>query len=77
MVAAGAKPRDVLPTQAPHVGSDACQSCHAAEFAIWEASPHAKAMASLESRGEAENADCQKCHTTGLGKAGGKSRKLI
>ena len=71
LVAAGSKPRNVLPTQASHVGSDACQSCHTSEFATWEASPHARAMASLHSKGEADNADCQRCHTTGLGKNGG------
>ena len=71
MIEGRAKPRDVLPTSADHVGSAVCQSCHASEYATWEASPHASAMASLEARGETANIDCQKCHTTALGKAGG------
>jgi peroxiredoxin len=71
LVAAGAKPRDVLPTQATHVGSDACQSCHASEFATWQASPHASALASLEADGKAADAACQQCHTTAFGKPGG------
>ena len=71
LVADGAKPRDVLPTQADHVGSDACQSCHEAEFATWAASPHGHALASLESQGEQDNTDCLRCHTTAFGKPGG------
>lgn len=64
-------PRDVLASPAAHVGSDACQTCHASEFETWAASPHGKAIASLETEGQEKNADCQKCHTTALGKTGG------
>jgi len=71
LVAAGAKPRDVLPTQAAHVGSDACQSCHVSEFETWASSPHGLALASLEAQGEEQNADCLHCHTTAFGKPGG------
>ena len=71
LIAAGGKPRDVLPTQAAHVGSDACQSCHASEFATWLESPHASAIASLEAGGKTSDPDCQQCHTTALGKTGG------
>jgi peroxiredoxin len=67
----GGKPRDVLPTLADHVGSDACQSCHASEYTTWAASPHAHSIASLEAQGKAGDADCQPCHTTALGKTGG------
>jgi hypothetical protein len=45
-----------------YVGAERCKTCHAAEFAAWEASPHARAMQTLST---AERADprCQSCHT--------------
>lgn len=72
LLAARARPRnDLLPTNAAYVGSDACRSCHEQEFATWSASPHARAIASLQAKGEAGNATCQACHVTALGKPGG------
>lgn len=65
------KPRNVLPTNAALVGSDACQSCHAAEFATWEKSPHGHAVTTLEAKGEAANEECLVCHTTAFGREGG------
>ncbi len=62
---------DPLPDDARYVGSDACQSCHPAEFATWHASPHAASLASLERDGQTENADCLRCHTTAMGRPGG------
>jgi len=64
-------PRDVLPTRAKYVGSQACQSCHELEHATWTASPHARAIESLRAAGEASNASCLQCHTTGFGRPGG------
>ena len=45
-----------------YVGAERCKSCHAAEFAAWEASPHAQALQALSPK---ERADprCQACHT--------------
>lgn len=63
--------KDLLPTQADFVGSEACQSCHAREFETWSEHAHATAFGTLEAQGEASDAACLKCHTTGLGKAGG------
>jgi peroxiredoxin len=63
--------RDLLPTQADYVGSDACQSCHAAEFATWASSPHGHALASLEKKGHADDPACLECHTTAFDKPGG------
>ncbi len=63
--------QDVLPTHASYVGSEACRSCHPAEYASWAGGSHAGAFASLETRGAAGDADCQKCHTTGFGRPGG------
>ncbi len=63
--------RDVLPRDADYVGSPACLTCHAGEHATWSEHPHAQALATLETKGEANNADCLKCHTTGYGEATG------
>jgi peroxiredoxin len=61
----------LLPTRAEHVGSDACQSCHAAEYQTWLDSPHAHAVKTLEERGKLEDETCLTCHTTGFDKPGG------
>ena len=63
--------RQALFPDARYVGSQACQGCHAAEYATWEAGPHARALASLEAEGKARKADCQRCHTTAYGRPGG------
>jgi peroxiredoxin len=66
--------RDLLPTRADHVGSNACQSCHEAEFSTWESGPHGHAVKTLEDAGKADhsaNADCLECHTTAYAKPGG------
>ena len=65
------KPRDLLPTDAEYVGSAACQSCHEAEHATWSDQPHARSLASLESKGKAADTACLTCHTTGFGRPGG------
>jgi peroxiredoxin len=62
---------DLLPTDARYVGSDACRSCHAAEWDTWSKQPHAQALASLEAKQQAGNADCLRCHTTAYGLPGG------
>jgi hypothetical protein len=64
-------PRNVLPTNANYVGSDACRDCHTSEHATWSASPHAQSVATLTGAGESDNADCLACHTTGYGRPGG------
>ena len=72
LLAARHAPRkDLLPTNVAYVGSALCQTCHADEHAAWLGQPHAKALASLEAKGKAGDADCLRCHTTGFGKAGG------
>jgi peroxiredoxin len=62
---------NLLPTLAAYVGSEACKSCHAAEFDVWVASPHQRAAASLAAAGKQSDADCLRCHTTGFGSPGG------
>ena len=63
--------RKPLFRDAAYVGSNACQGCHPAEFATWEAGPHGRSMDSLAGQGKAPDADCQRCHTTAYGQAGG------
>jgi peroxiredoxin len=56
-LAAHGKPRnDLLPQNVAKVGSQACASCHAQEFAKWQAHPHAKA---------APEVGCESCHGGG------------
>lgn len=69
----GGPSRELLPTAADYVGSEACQSCHKAEFATWKASPHGHAVATLAKAGKAGEADCLQCHTTAYGRPGGFS----
>jgi peroxiredoxin len=71
LIADGAKPRDVLPKNANYVGSAACESCHESEFKSWQGDPHRNSMASLVEKDKQDDADCLKCHTTGMGRPGG------
>jgi hypothetical protein len=65
---------DLLPSRAAYVGSEACKGCHAAEFAVWVASPHQRAGTTLVHEARQANADCLRCHTTGFGSPGGFPR---
>ncbi len=71
LIAGGGPARDLLPTSADYVGSDACQSCHVKEFEVWESGPHGHAVATLEKAGKADDAECLACHTTAYDKPGG------
>jgi peroxiredoxin/nitrate/TMAO reductase-like tetraheme cytochrome c subunit len=66
--------RDVLPTNAQHVGSESCRDCHEGEYETWAASPHAAAVTTLSKAGKSTHADCLACHTTGFGRPGGFPR---
>jgi len=56
-IAARGKPRnDLLPANVAKVGSDACASCHASEFAKWKASAHGKNSPEI---------GCETCHGGG------------
>ena len=67
----GTRPGNLLPTDTGYVGSEACRGCHPAEYATWETSPHARAMASLETKSKSDDSDCQRCHTTAFDLPGG------
>ncbi|MCP4870789.1 MAG: hypothetical protein GY898_18965 [Proteobacteria bacterium] len=65
------EPFESVPEASRYVGRTACVSCHAPESAHWSQSPHAQAWKTLLERGETENPDCLRCHTTGFAAAGG------
>ena len=44
------------------VGAENCRSCHQAEFDVWAAGPHKRAMERL-SEVERRDARCRQCHT--------------
>jgi hypothetical protein len=67
----GATQREILPKNAAYVGSNACQPCHAQEFATWSQQPHAHAIESLAEKSATGKAECLACHTTGMGRPGG------
>lgn len=54
-----------------YVGSNACQSCHTAEYESWTKSPHGHALATLTAKSKQNDKQCLACHTTGFGKTGG------
>ena len=51
-----------------------CKLCHAPAFAQWEATAHAKALATLERVGRSRDLECARCHLTGLFAPGGVCR---
>lgn len=58
---------------ARYVGVEACGPCHAAATAVWTASAHAHARATLVAAQKGYDPACLSCHVTGLGHPGGWS----
>ena len=56
---------------ATFVGSRACQSCHASAYAVWTASGHAHAFATLQKAKRESDPQCLGCHVTGYEQPGG------
>ena len=50
----------VAPAQC--AGSDACEACHAPQFAAWSASPHGHARETLIQEGSGRDETCLECH---------------
>jgi hypothetical protein len=48
-------------------GNQKCGSCHASAGQVWKASPHARALRTLEPDGSDADPDCVGCHVVGLG----------
>ncbi|MGH9462771.1 MAG: multiheme c-type cytochrome [Vicinamibacteria bacterium] len=49
--------------EVPFIGAERCQLCHRSIDALWKATPHGRATASLDE--ETETPSCLPCHTTG------------
>ncbi|MFV1959618.1 MAG: multiheme c-type cytochrome, partial [Planctomycetota bacterium] len=52
--------------RASYVGSGRCVSCHEAIYRDWLATPHARALVTLENRGSHWNPECVRCHVVGF-----------
>lgn len=55
---------------AKYVGVDNCKMCHGDMHTNWAKTKHARAFTLLEHAGQAANAQCLPCHTTGYGTGG-------
>ena len=53
-----------------YVGASTCAGCHADQYAVWEKTGHAHAMATLERKSEQFDNECVRCHVVGFNKGG-------
>jgi hypothetical protein len=60
--------------EAAYVGNAACFDCHKETFAVWKASKHASAYATLQTKKKQYHLDCIGCHVTGWEHPGGVCR---
>lgn len=67
------KPLAVAKGEASYVGVDVCTTCHEDARKVWDATPHARAYATLEKGFKEANLDCVSCHVTGYDKPGGST----
>ena len=59
--------------ESPYVGASTCMNCHAAQYAVWEKTGHAHAMATLERKSQQFDNECVRCHVVGFNKGGFQS----
>ncbi|MDR7468451.1 MAG: cytochrome c family protein [Armatimonadota bacterium] len=59
-----------IPATARFVGAETCRMCHSDQYRRWAATSHARAFELLEIAGQAQNAACLGCHSTGFGRGG-------
>ncbi|MFV2056448.1 MAG: multiheme c-type cytochrome [Thiohalomonadales bacterium] len=57
--------------ESPFAGEEACETCHASQYARWQSSDHADAFDDLELVGKSYDPACLQCHTVGFDKKGG------
>lgn len=50
-----------------YLGAETCGTCHAREYEIWSATPHARAFDTLVAAGREAAPECVRCHVTGHG----------
>ena len=70
---AGRLPPTHTAEQPVYIGVDACTTCHAPARAVWDATPHARAYATLSSQYKEFNLECVGCHVTGYERPGGST----
>jgi len=54
-----------------YIGAEKCKSCHEEEYAVWEKTPHARAMETLVEKHRDKVGECVSCHVTGFRKPSG------
>jgi 2',3'-cyclic-nucleotide 2'-phosphodiesterase (5'-nucleotidase family) len=59
--------------QSQYVGAATCQACHAQQYATWEQTGHAHAMATLERKSQQFDNECVRCHVVGFNNGGFQS----
>ena len=57
--------------ESPYIGAEACKTCHAAQYKVWQASKHATAFEALEGVNKSFDPSCIQCHVVGFEKPGG------
>jgi len=61
----GADQDPKMPCTSSFVGSEVCKVCHIKQFYSWQATDHAGAYVTLIEKGQNNNPQCLRCHTTG------------
>ena len=70
---------DMVPgvrTAATYAGTEKCLECHPGAAAVWSASAHARAFATLIARRAEADPKCIGCHVTGFGSPSGYRREF-
>ncbi|HEY8668255.1 MAG TPA: multiheme c-type cytochrome, partial [Tepidisphaeraceae bacterium] len=60
-----------VPKEYRIAGSASCKECHPSAHNTWTETAHARAFATLQTKGFAADPACLQCHTTGYGLPGG------
>src|SRR5205085_4377825 len=59
--------------ESAYVGANTCATCHAEQYATWEKTGHAHAMATLERKSQQFDNECVRCHVVGFNNGGFQS----
>ncbi|HKP12262.1 MAG TPA: multiheme c-type cytochrome, partial [Blastocatellia bacterium] len=59
--------------ESAYVGASTCGQCHATQYAVWEKTGHAHAMATLERKSQQFDNECVRCHVVGFNNGGFQS----
>jgi hypothetical protein len=66
------QPQQKTTTGERYLGGENCRRCHSEQYRSWQATPHARAFASLDAPppGKPKAEGCVSCHATGYGAGG-------